>query len=106
MPNNTKIKKGGLLIPNSASLFPLVKAVNKTLPVPQQLFTTNPDGTISAKTTPLFQDYANLATEVNMNGKKIGYYKLFPQTSSAISGGGQKKKPLNKNSKSKTKNKK
>lgn len=91
----TKNKKGGLLIPNSASLFPLVKSVNKTLPVPEAHFTKDTSGTYTANNMPLFQDYAKLATKVNTHGHKIGYYKLFPQTTSSsattIAAGGGKK---------------
>lgn len=104
MPTTTKSKKGGLLIPNSMSLFPLVKSVNKTLPVPEAHFSKDASGTYTAKNTPLFQDYANLATEVNTNGKKVGYYKLFPQTtpsssSTPATGGGKKKNTNNKSQK-------
>ena len=103
MPTTTKSKKGGLLIPNSMSLFPLVKSVNKTLPVPEAHFAKDANGTYTAKNTSLFQDYAKLATEVNTNGKKIGYYKLFPQTTSSsgttATGGGKKKNANNKSQK-------
>jgi hypothetical protein len=112
MPTATN-KKGGLLVPNSASLFPLVKSVNKTLPVPEAHFAKDASGTYTAKNTSLFQDYAKLATEVNTHGRKIGYYKLFPQTTTSSSsssrtaaGGGKKKKTNNKNQKKITKTKK
>lgn len=106
MPTS-KNKKGGLLIPNSSSLFPLVKSVNRTLPVPEAHFTKDANGIYSAKNTQLFQDYAKLATEVNTSGRKIGYYKLFPQgttTSSSsstttLSGGKKKTKTQKKDTK-------
>jgi hypothetical protein len=103
----TKSKKGGLLIPNSMSLFPLVKSVNKTLPVPEtpHISKDAANGTYTANTS-LFQDYAKLATDVNTNGKKIGYYKLFPQTatpsSTTTATGGGKSKNRNKKKTSKT----
>lgn len=102
----TKSKKGGLLIPNSASLFPLVKSVNKTLPAPEAHFAKDANGTYTAKNTPLFQDYAKLATEVNTHGRKIGYYKLFPQQTTTTGGGGKKNKTNNKSQKKTTKTKK
>ena len=92
---STKTKRGGLLLPNSSSLFPLVKSVNKSLPTPENIFIKDASsGTIKSNKGAFYNNYATLASRVN-NGKKIGYHKLFPSSTAAsqsTTGGGKKKK--------------
>lgn len=93
---STKTKRGGLLLPNSSSLFPLVKSVNKSLPTPENIFIKDASsGTIKSNKGAFYNNYATLASRVNNNGKKIGYHKLFPSSTAAsqsTTGGGKKKK--------------
>lgn len=99
---STKIKKGGLLLPNSSSLFPLVKSTNKTLSTPDNIFSKDASGTLTSRKGAFYNNYAKLATEVNTNNKKIGYHKLFQSSSSqSVAGGGKTKTKKEKTKKGK-----
>ena len=98
---STKIKKGGLLLPNSSSLFPLVKSANKTLSTPDNIFSKDTSGTLTSKKGAFYNNYAKLATDVNTSNKKIGYHKLFQSSTAtqSVAGGGKNKKKKEKKEK-------